>query len=114
MIIQFWRAERLVGDELAFTHPMYVLCRDLQVSYLGCLIGLTIWSKDYDDSNFSFQDSSSSRYQPDKMVAYFCMIHVGIWAMVAILDRYAHHVVCVLYIVIVVQSVCVCVSIVIS
>ncbi len=48
-----------------------------QVVYMGSLIGLTVWKRDYEKENSS----------PDKMVAYFSIIHVGIWIVVGIFDR---------------------------
>lgn len=76
--------------ELKCVYIFISLCHDQQVSYLGSLIGLTLWSKDYGDSTYNFQEmtASAQHNQPDKMVAYFAMIHVAIWVMVAVLDRY--------------------------
>ena len=56
---------------------------------MGSLVGLTIWSRDYSNATDVYQaDTSNSRPMPDRMVAYFSMIHVGIWIIVGIFDRY--------------------------
>ncbi len=49
---------------------------------MGSLVGLTIWRRDYGDNQANVTTSS-----PDRMVAYFSMIHVGIWIIVGIFDR---------------------------
>ena len=49
-------------------------------------MGLTIWSKDF--SNHVYQNETSHPDRPDRMVAYFSMVHVGVWILVGIFDRY--------------------------
>ena len=62
-----------------------------QVVYVGSLIGMTVWSGDYTSrTNHTKSDSSPGKTMndgPDKMVAYFSMVHVGIWIVVGIFDR---------------------------
>ncbi len=58
------------------------------MSYLGSLIGLTLWKKDYGNSTELLSEESSPGFHPDKLVAYFSMIHVGIWIMVGVMDRW--------------------------
>lgn len=55
---------------------------------MGSLVGLTIWSKDYGNSTHYEETTTHSSSHPDKMVAYFSMVHVGIWILVGIFDRY--------------------------
>ena len=64
-------------------------CVVVQVSYLGSLIGLTLWSRDYTNSTDQLEELSNpcKNSHPDKIVAYFSMIHVGIWVMVGVVDR---------------------------
>lgn len=61
-----------------------------QVAYMGSLLGLTIWRKDYDGDNVTMKgyETNVTTPNPDRMVAYFSMIHVGIWIIVGIFDRY--------------------------
>ena len=67
-------------------------CVVVQVSYLGSLIGLTLWSRDYTNSTDQLEELSNhcQSSHPDKIVAYFSMIHVGIWVMVGVVDRYVN------------------------
>lgn len=50
------------------------------VAYVGSLVGLTLWHHEY-------KLGATSDSLPDKMVAYFCMIHVAVWVMVGLFDR---------------------------
>jgi len=61
----------------------------VQLGYLGGLIGLTIWNRDYNGNSTSNlqAEQPTSPCSPDRMVAYFCMTHVGIWVMVGVVDR---------------------------
>ena len=54
---------------------------------MGSLVGLTIWTRDYDNSTFDYEATTAHTMHPDKMVAYFSMVHVGIWILVGIFDR---------------------------
>ena len=49
---------------------------------MGSLVGLTLWHHEY-------KLGATSDSLPDKMVAYFCMIHVAVWVMVGLFDRCA-------------------------
>ena len=57
---------------------------------MSSLLGLTIWTSDYGNSTVDHVEAAnhSTPFHPDKMVAYFSIIHVGIWIIVGIFDRY--------------------------
>ena len=57
---------------------------------MGSVVGLTIWSKDFGNSTLGAVETSNSRttFHPDKIVAFFSMIHVGIWILIGLFDRY--------------------------
>lgn len=54
---------------------------------MGSLMGLTVWSKDYGNATHGYEETVNNTPHPDKMVAYFSMIHVGVWIIVGIFDR---------------------------
>ena len=55
---------------------------------MGSLVGLTVWRKDYGNSTDAYEMDVACSSNPDRMVAYFSMVHVGIWIIVGIFDRY--------------------------
>lgn len=57
---------------------------------MGSLVGLTILKEDYGNSTHHNEEATSHSGHPDDMVAYFSMIHVGIWILVGIFDRYGN------------------------
>lgn len=56
---------------------------------MGSVVGLTIWSRDFGNATLGAEETSSSLgFHPDKMVAFFSMVHVGIWILIGLFDRY--------------------------
>ena len=47
---------------------------------MGSLLGLTLYEHEYNPQPTAL---------PDTLVATFCMVHVVVWAVVGIMDRYA-------------------------
>ena len=75
-----------------------------QVAYLGSLLGLSIAEENYlylnsttyqevklDSTTASVPETklNSAMAVPDTMVATFCMIHVLVWMIVGVMDRWA-------------------------
>ena len=61
-----------------------------QVAYLGSLLGLSIAEHDYLYQAIKLNSTTSS--VPDTMVATFCMIHVLVWMIVGVMDRWARRI----------------------
>ena len=59
----------------------------LQIIYASSLVGLT--SSSHLSSGLEGVESKTS---PDKLVAYFAIIHVLVWAVVGVFDRCVHKV----------------------
>ena len=58
----------------------------MQIIYAGSLLGLTLWKKDEVGSG-NYEKECASEKLADRLVAYFCMIHVAVWVIVAVMDR---------------------------
>ena len=58
----------------------------MQIVYAGSLLGLTLWKKDEEGSG-DYEKLCGFEKLADRLVAYFCMIHVAVWVIVAVMDR---------------------------
>ena len=80
----FLKLYYIIGMSLVFHYNLSVLY--VQIIYAGSLLGLTLWKKDEEGSG-DYEKQCAFEKLADKLVAYFSMIHVAVWVIVAVMDR---------------------------